>query len=103
MCTFPRSQIHFVRLFTWEAHISVEKHKTALVYKCIAVRTCFYRKELFLREETLVTVSPCEFPPRGYTLQRGLLRFPYASDIPKIFLIAMVNQSAVFLATKIYV
>ena len=44
-----------------------QKQKIALVYKCIAVRTCFYRKELFLREETLVTVSPCEFPLRCYS------------------------------------
>ena len=36
----------------------------ALVYKCFAVKNGFYRYEPFSLEETLVTVSPCEFPPR---------------------------------------
>ena len=38
--------------------------KMALVYKCFAVKNGFYRYEPFSLEETLVTVSPCEFPPR---------------------------------------
>ena len=40
----------------------------ALVYKCFAVKNGFYRYEPFSLEETLVTVSPCEFPPRGHLL-----------------------------------
>ncbi len=38
MCAFPRSQIHFVRLFAREAHISVKKQKNvALDSKCFVV------------------------------------------------------------------
>ena len=37
--------------------------RTDLVHKCFAVKT-FWGQKPFLQEETLVTVSPCEFPPR---------------------------------------
>lgn len=37
--------------------------RTDLVCKCFAVKT-FLGQKPFLQEETLVTVSPCEFPPR---------------------------------------
>ena len=66
MCAFPHSQIHFVRLFIREAHISVEKTKTALVQMCLVVKiiSCWY--DPFLQEENLVTVSHFDFPPRGF-------------------------------------
>ena len=64
MYSFPREQIHFVRLLSQEAHISVKKLTVVLDYEFYADENIYYWQDLLPHAETLVTVSPCEFPPR---------------------------------------
>ena len=64
MCIFPREQNHFARLFSREAHISVKKKRWLWHTSAFLGKNIYYRSDLLLRAETLVTVSPCEFPPR---------------------------------------
>ena len=63
-CVFSRSQIHFVRLLFREAHISVKKKRWLWHTSAFSGKNIYYRSDPLLPAETLVTVSPCEFPPR---------------------------------------
>ena len=70
-CVFPRSQIHFVRLFSRETHISVKKQAVAPDYEFYAGENIYYRSDPLPHAETLVTVSPFEFRPRCHPRAGG--------------------------------